>query len=212
MAFEDVKDNVKEQVKAIWARVRESDAYLQLNERYQSLSPNGQKAALAGGVAVAFLIVMAIPWTFYSGSKTSIEEYEAKRDVVRELFKVNREASGLPPAPPPIAASELESMARQTLTTARLVPEQIVSVTESPANVSGIAKTIDQTGIAVSLAKLNLKQIVEIGSELQGMQSTARMMGLEVKANAADSRYYDVVYKIVAFAAKPEVAPKKGKK
>jgi hypothetical protein len=212
MALDDVKDNLKEQAKAIWSRVRESDAYLQLSEKYQSLSPDGQKAALALSLVVGFLIVMAVPWSFYSSSQTSVEDYEVKRDLVRELFKVNRETAGLPPAPAPIGASELEGLARQNLSNARLVPEQIVGVTETPANVAGIAKTIEQTGIAVSLSKVNLKQIVDIGNDLQNMQSTARMMGLEIKASAADSRYYDVVYKIVAFAAKPDVAPKKGPK
>ena len=212
MAFEDVKDSAKEQIKAVWGRVRETDAFLQINERYQSLSPSGQKAALAGAVLVGFLIVMAIPWTFYSSSQTSVTEYEEKRDLIRDLFKTNREAAGLPPAPMMVTAGELETKARQSLTGARLAPEQIVSVTESPANVAGIAKTIDQTGIAVSLTKLNLKQVLDIGNDLQNMQNTARMMGLEIKATAADVRYYDVVYKIVAFAAKPEVAPKKGTK
>jgi hypothetical protein len=212
MAFEDVKDSAKESLKSAWGRIRETDAFLQINERYQSLSPNGQKGALAGAVLVGFLLIMAIPWSFYSASKLSVAEYEEKRDLVRDLFKTNREASALPPAPAPVSVSELQNIARQNLTTARLSAEQIVTVSESPANVAGIAKTIDQTGIAVSLTKLNLKQVIDIGNDLQNMQTTARMMGLEIKATAADPHYYDVIYKIVAFAAKPEAAPKKGSK
>jgi hypothetical protein len=214
MALEDVKDNVRDQIKAIWGRIRETDAYLQLSEKYQSLSPTGQKLSMAGVIFVGFLLVMAVPYSFYSGSQSSIEEYEGKRDTVRQLFKVNREAAGLPPAPPPVTSNDLQTMARQQLTNARLAPDQIVGVNESPANVPGIAKTIDQAGVQVSLAKVNLKQIVDIGSDLQNMQNTARMMGLEIKASAADPHYYDVIYKIVAFSAKPEALPagKKGKK
>ena len=212
MAFNDAKDSLKESLKSAWGRIRETDSYLQLSERYQSLSPTGQKGALAGAVLLGFLLIMAVPWTFYSASKTSVAEYEDKRDLIRDLFKTNREASGLPPAPAPVSAGDLANTARQSLATAHLAPEQIVSVGESPANVTGIAKTIDQTGIAVSLSKLNLKQVIDIGSDLQNMQTTARMMGLEIKATAADPRYYDVIYKIVAFAAKPDVAPKKGAK
>lgn len=216
MALQDVKDNLGEQVKAISSRVRETDGYLKINEKYLSLSPVGQKLSLIGAGLLGFLLVMAIPWAFYSGSQTSIEEFESKRNVIRELFKVNREAAALPLASPPVTASELSNMARKTLTSARLVPEQIVGVTESTANVAGISKSIDQAGIQVSVAKLNLKQIVDVGSELQNLQGptgTARMMGLEVKANLSDSRYYDAIYKIVAFSAKPEIVPAgKGKK
>jgi hypothetical protein len=209
MAIEDIKENLREQVKAVMGRVRETDLYLRLSEKYQSLSPAGQKVSIAGAVLVAFLIVMAIPWSFYSGSQTMVEEYEGKRNTVRELFKVNRETAALPIPAPPVTATDLTAMAKQSLTTARLAPDQIVGVNEMPANVSGISKSIDQAGIEVSLAKLNLKQIVDIGSDLQNLQGpsgTARMMGLEVKANMSDARYYDAIYKIVAFSAKPDAA------
>lgn len=213
MALEDIRDGLRDKLKSVWGRVRESDAYLQLNERYQSLSPTGQKLSIAGVSLLAFLLIMAVPWSFYSGSQTSVEDFENKRNVIRELFRVNREAASLAPAPPPVSASELQTVARNSLTAARLQTDQIVTVTESTSNIASIPKTIDQTGVQVSLAKLNLKQIVDIGHSLQNMQGTARMTGLEIKANVADARYYDVIYRIVAFAAKPEpLANSKGRK
>lgn len=212
MAMEGLKDSLRDQWKAISGRIRESDAYSQLNDRYNSLSPAGQKLSLIGGSLVAFLIVMALPYSFYAASQSSVEEFEIKRSLVRELFRVNREASSLPPAPAPISSGELQNIARGSLNVARLQPDQISSVTELPANLPGIAKTIEQTGVMVSLSKLNLKQIVDVGHSLQSMQGTARMTGLEIKASVADSKYYDVVYKIISFAAKPEaVAPSKGR-
>ncbi len=218
MALQDVRDNLREQLKGFASRIRETDGYLRLNEKYLSLSSNGQKLALVGSSVLGFLILMAVPWTFYEGSQSSIDDFESKRNIIRELFKVNREAAAIPLAPPPVTASELASTARQTLTSARLSPEQIIGVNESSANVAGISKSIDQAGIQVSLSKLNLKQIVDIGNDLQNLQGpngTARMMGLEVKANLSDSRYYDAIYKVVAFSAKPEALPaskSKGKK
>lgn len=217
MALEDVKENLSEQFKQIWGRVRESDAYLQASEKYQSLSPAGQTGVLIGAVLVGFLIVMAVPASFYFSSSSEIGDYESKRDTIRELFKVSREAAAIPRPPPPVTASDLTNMARTVASTARLQPEQITSVNETPANVAGISKAIDQAGIQVALAKVNLKQIVDIGAQLQNMQGTARMMGLEVKANLQDPKYYDVVYKIVAFSAKPAPVAgaggsKKGKK
>jgi hypothetical protein len=215
MALQDVKDSLNEQIKALVSRARETDSYLRLNEKYLSLSPIAQKLSLIGAAIVCFLIVMAVPWTFYASSQSSIDDFESKRNVIRELFKVNREAAAIPLAPPPVTSAELSNMARQSLTTSRLLPEQIIGVTESSANVAGISKSIDQSGIQVSLSKLNLKQIVDIGNELQNLQGpngTARMMGLEVKANLSDSHYYDAIYKIVAFSAKPDVpAPGKSK-
>lgn len=213
MALEDIRDGLRDRLKSVWGRVRESDAYLQLNEKYEGLSPTGQKLSVAGATLLAILLVMAVPWSFYSSSRASVEDFESKRNVIRELFRVNREAASLAPAPSPVSASELQTVARSTLTAARLQPDQIVTVTESTSNIASVPKTIDQTGVQVSLAKLNLKQIVDIGHSLQNMQGTARMTGLEIKANVADARYYDVIYRIVAFAAKAEpIANTKGRK
>lgn len=208
MAFEDLRDNVREQVRQISGTLQESSVFINLKEKYQGLTPTGQKLSLIGAGVASFLIVMAVPYMFYSGSQTAMEEFEEKRTVVRDLFRVTREASSIPAPPPPIAAMDLQNSARNTLNGARLQAEQIVSVNEATITIPGIPKTIDQAGILVSLAKLNLKQVVEVGHELQNIHQMARMAGLEVKANVADPAYYDVVYKIVAFSAKPEAAAK----
>lgn len=208
MAFEDLRDNVRDQLRTLSANIQESSAFINLKEKYQSLSPNGQKLSLIGAGLASFLIVMAVPYMFYSGSQTAMEEFEEKRTVVRDLFRVTREASSIPAPPPPVTAMDLQNNARNLLNGARLQQEQIVGVNEASINVTGIPKTIEQAGILISLAKLNLKQIVEIGHELQNLHQMARMAGLEVKANVSDPAYYDVVYKVVAFSAKPEAAAK----
>lgn len=210
MAFEDLRDNVRDQLRQISANIQESSAFINLKEKYQGLSPNGQKLSLIGAGFVAFMVIMAVPYMFYSSSQTAMGEFEEKRTVVRDLFRVTREASSLPAAPPPITSMDLQNSARNLLNGARLQPEQIAGVNETTINVTGMPKTIDQAGISVSLAKLNLRQIVEVGHELQNVHQMARMAGLEVKANIADPAYYDVVYKIVAFSAKPEQTGKNG--
>jgi hypothetical protein len=211
VALEDIRDNLRDQFRQIAANIQESSAYISLNEKYQSLSPAGQKASLAGAIVVGLLLVMAVPWTFYSGSQTSMEEFESKRTLVRDLFRVTREASSIPVPPPPVTAMELQNNARNALNGARLQPEQITAVNEVPVTVPGVPKSVDQAGIIVTLAKLNLKQVVEIGHELQNLHQMARMSGLEIKANVADPKYYDATYKIVAFSAKPEVTAKPGR-
>ncbi len=218
MALADIRDNLRDQMRAVAARVRETDVWLQMNEKYQSLSPAGQKASIAGVSLLFLLLVMAVPWSFYSSSRTSVEDFDSKRSTVRELFRVNREAASLPPSPPPVTGTELQNNARGALTAARLQPEQISAVTETASALATIPKSIDQSGIQVSLSKLNLRQIVDIGHDLQNLQGatgTSRMTGLEIRANVADPKYYDAIYRIVAFSAKPEPtadAKSKGRK
>ena len=208
MAFEDVRDNLKEQLRQISSNVQESSAYINLKEKYQGYSPTAQKGILAGVVALSFLLIMAVPYMFYSGSQTSMEDFESRRTLVRDLFRATREAGSLPPPPPPISSSDLQNNARNLLNGARLQAEQITGVAETPVTVTGIPKTVEQAGILVSLSKLNLRQIVQIGHELQNIHPMARMNGLEIKANVTDPKYYDAAFKIVAFSAKPEATPK----
>lgn len=208
MALEDIRDNLKDQLRQISGNIQESSTFISLKEKYQGYSSTGQKGILAGAIVLSLLLLLSVPYMFYAGSQTSMEDFEGKRTLVRDLFRATREAGSLPPPPPPISSSELQNNARNLLNGARLQAEQIVGVAETPMTVTGIPKTVEQAGILVSLAKLNLRQVVQIGHELQNIHPMARMNGLEVKANIADPKYYDAAYKIVAFSAKPEATPK----
>ncbi|MES2965598.1 MAG: hypothetical protein V4760_17080 [Bdellovibrionota bacterium] len=206
MALEDIRDSVKEQFSAVFARVRESSAFIELSEKYQSLSPTAQKGALAGGGLLAFLILMLVPWMYFSSSSDQLTQYEDKRSLVQTVYQVSREASsvGLRNSAP-IAASDFQSKAQGIVTESALQPEQMQYVSPIPAaTVPGIAKSIDQAGVEVSLKKLNLSQVIDIGYKLQSMDSRGRLLGLDIKASTTDRHYYDVIYRVIGFGPKPD--------
>ena len=74
---------------------------------------------------------------------------------------------------------------------------------KGPAS-SWIPKSLEQNGVSVAVKKLNLSQIVDIGQKLQRINTTAKMVGIQVVAQAADPHYFDVVYKLVAFNLPPD--------
>lgn len=202
MNFDDLKERLRESFQTLAGRMAESPAWNQLVEKYADLPPQGQKAALAGGAFAMTLLLLLVPSCVFMTSSTNLQDFEDKKQSMRELFRVNREVSAMPPAPQPLTIGELENRARGELNVAGLQQDQMGGVAEfdNKGQASGwIPKALDQRGVTVSVKKLNLQQIVDIGSRLQRLQSTAKLTGVEIRAQTEDPHYFDVVYKIVAF-------------
>jgi hypothetical protein len=208
--LDELKDQLKTTVQTTWERIQESEAYNQLSDKYQSLSPSGQK--VAQGVT-AFLIAAIIFYSPISQLQISSElltQFENKRVLIRDLFKTYRDASGglqMPPAP---QASELISTIQGSLQSAQLVPEQILAVDVSQAEGRLIPTSLQQAVIEVKLAKLNLRQIVDIGAQLANISQSVKVKDMFMQANAEMAGYFDVNYKLYALKVPeplPEPAP-----
>ena len=50
----------------------------------------------------------------------------------------------------------------------------------------------------VSLNQLNLKQVIDVGYQLQALAPSLKILDIDLKANATDSRYLDVIFKLVS--------------
>jgi hypothetical protein len=200
MALDNVSDRINEIFSKITGRIQESSAWNQITEKYNSLSPIAQKLSLIGASFLVILILLAIPGTFYFSSQSNLSEYEDRQALIHQLFHVTHAAAALPPSPANISSLDLQAQARNSLSAAHLLPEQIISVTDFTASIAGVPKTLEQAGAIISLAKLNLKQMVDIGSDLQLIHPMARLIGVEVKALPKDTHRFDVTYKLVAYS------------
>lgn len=224
MIIDDIKDQLAERAQALWSRVQESSAYIQLRERFENLSPNAQKGVLIGGAAFLVFIVISIPWSYFSSSSDYVTEFEEKRELIRELYQVNREATAVSTGMDPLDGSGLRDRAQNVLTESRIGAEQNLGVSDYPVGKPpadpSIPASVVQKGAEVKVAKLNLQQIVDIGYKLQTIHPSVKMTGLEVEANREDPHYFNVIYKIVTFAIpvqappapKGKIPPRKGGK
>lgn len=209
MNFEDLKEQLREQFSTLWNRIQESSAWIQLSEKFNDLTPGAQKALLASASALLALMLLAFPWMFYSSSQTLVTEFEDNRRMIRELYRVSRATKTMPS--PPAAPGDLQNLVNGHLRSPELglQPEQIRSVSPLDAqSVPGIPKALEKDGLTVSLGKLNLRQVVDVGHGLQTLHPSLKMTGLTVKASPEDHHYFDVEYQIVAVSLPPEPAPK----
>lgn len=209
MNLDDLKDRLASDANQTWERIQESAAFNQLRDRYDNLTPAMQKLTIVAVSAAVSLFVLSFPYGNLTQSKEYVEEFEGKRMTIRELLKVSRESSEVPeiPAAPPVAS--LRSNIENQIRSANLLPEQVkgMEVLENTSNL--IPKNLTEGLLQVSLAKLNIRQILDLGYQFQSISPSAKMKDMVINANREDNRYFDVVYRIVTLAvpAPPEVTP-----
>ena len=208
--LQDILEQFKQRGEELLEKIKETEAYQKISDRYESLSPQGQKATKIISAIILVLIVVYTPLSQLSNSKELIGHFESKRQLIRDLFKVYRESgsqSALPQAPTP---ETVMSMINSTLQSEQLLPEQILTVQKGTSEGRLIPQNMLSEVIDVRLSKLNLRQIVDIGARLAQLSKALKLKDMSIQAHAESKDYYDVTYKVYALnvpAAPPEPPP-----
>lgn len=207
MILDDLKEQFTAAASNIGHRIQETSAYQQLKERFDALSYSAQKMVVVGtGFFIWFLILM-IPFTWYNQSQENVTAFEERRAVIRELLKVSREASEVPPIPPAPPVETMKSDLEMRLKSANLLPEQIksIEVTQPSSNLIPAERSAGE--LTFHLWKLNVRQVVDVGTQLSRLSASVKLTAMEMIANKEDPRYFDVTYKATALAVPDLSAP-----
>jgi hypothetical protein len=200
MAFEDLRDRLQSEGKMLWEKIQESSLYIQIQERYQNLSPTMQKITLTGIAVFLALLFFNAPLSYFSASNENVSQFEEKRQLIRDLLKVSRETQDGLQMPVPPDVSSLKSQVDNQIQAAQLLPEQIKGtevVTDRSVVIPG---NLINGMLRVSLAQLNLRQIIDLGYQFQSVSPSIKMLDLQMEASAKDPRYFDVIYKMAVLA------------
>jgi hypothetical protein len=204
VAFEDIKDQIKDRLIELRGKIEENPAFNTLRERYEILSPNAQFGVKAGAAVFVLLLLIYFPYSFFSASNDNVALFNEKRTLIRKLLRASRTATEGGNVENPPTAGQLIENVRGDLSSFSLLPEQIgdISVLAPDALGGRYAPNneIEQEGIGINLKKLNLKQVLEIGHRLQNGAQGVRLVGLEVRAGSPDPHYFDVLYKLARFS------------
>lgn len=206
LGLEDVKERLSSEASALWEQLQESSLYQQLRDKYENLSPVMQKLVLFGGIATLIAMLSSVPAGFFSNSNDSITSFEDKRNLVRDLLKVSRDANDAPDIPVPPDMNALKSRIEANLLQAQLMPDQNGGVQIVSENSTLVPSTMSQGVLKVSLAKLNLRQVLDLGYQIQSISPSVKMLGMEMTANLLKPQYFDVVYKVMALNV-PQLTP-----
>ena len=220
MNLDDLKDRFITEGRQVWERIQESGAYNQMRDRYENMTPSMQKLSVVGVAAAVSLLILSIPYANLSQSGDSVTEFEGKRMTIRELLKVSRESSDVPNIPQAPSLDMIRANIEGQIKSANLLPEQVKGTNVSQASSPLIPQSLTEGALDFVLAKLNLRQVMDLGYKFQSISPSVKLKDITLTANASDTRYFDVVYKVVALAVPaappppaPEEAPKgRGKK
>ncbi|MBC7464972.1 MAG: hypothetical protein H7256_03180 [Bdellovibrio sp.] len=217
--LDELKDQLKATGQRIGTAIQETEGYQKLQDHYQSLNPSSQKMAWVGGIVLAAGLVLFYPLSQISNSQALMVSFEEKRNLIRDLFKTYRESSAQASIPVPPAVEILKSSIDTIINGANLLPEQRVGTIESTVEGRLIPQSLVSHVLEVKLAKLNLKQIVDIGTSITGISPSVKMKDLVITAHSTDTRYFDVTYKLYSLNVpeptpeplpEPEIKTKKG--
>ncbi len=202
MAFEDLREQLKERASETLAKVQESGAYNTLRENYESQTPTVQKAITIGGIVFAVFFVLMFPYAYISSGSDSLTAFEENRELIQGLLRASRSANEAPPLPPPLSPDTLRSSVERIVRDNGLLPDQTAPLADIPQDVykSYAPGGVLHTAVDIPLKKLNLMQVIEIGNFLQnGLGPGIKLMGVEVVQSAGQTHYYDMNLQVVSF-------------
>jgi hypothetical protein len=200
MNLDELKERFSSEFTQVSERVQESTIYNQLRDRYENMSPAMQKMSIVGGAALVSGLILSIPYSYFSQSSTYVGEFEEKRSTIRELLKVTRESAEVPNINPAPSSDSLRANIENQLKNANLLPEQMRGTQAAATGSQLIPKNLTQGVMEVNLAKLNLRQVIDLGYQIQSINSSVKVTDMVMTANKEDNRYFDVVYKLVSLA------------
>ncbi len=192
-SFDDLKEKLVSDARVTWERIQESGAYNQLRDRYENMTPAMQKLTLVGGVALVSLIILSIPYGKYTRSTEYVGEFESKRMTIRELLKVSRESSDVPQIPQAPSMDMIRNNIDNQIKAANLLPEQIKGTEVQENNSNLVPKNLTEGLLQVSLAKLNIRQVLDLGYQFQSINPSVKMKDMVMTANREDNRYFALV-------------------
>jgi hypothetical protein len=197
--LEEIRDQLKEKFAELIEKIKETDLYQKGDEKYQSLTPSGQKVTRYVSVLFILFALLFYPMSQLQVSHDLVAEFEVKRDLLRDLFKTYRESSSALSLPQPPQGGELVSQVQTMLSTAQLLPQQIVSVGVIEADGRLILPKLVNSVVAIQLSSLNIRQAVDIGTQLSNISASVKVKDLEMTATEGKTGYFDVTYKLYAF-------------
>jgi len=193
-------EKLRDQARDLWTRIQETSLFMSLRERYEALSARVQKAIILAGSLIAIIFLLSFPYSYISSSQNSLSSFEENRELIRGLLKASSSLKEPSPLPPEISSDDLSSLITRSLEEFHLVPEQVGGVQAIADKLTNLVPDqVKQTGISLTLKKLNIKQIVEISHRLQTLNPGTKVIGMDIKANAT-SHYFDVIYRIASFS------------
>jgi hypothetical protein len=209
MLFEDQIEQGKEYLENLSSRVQESSLYIQLSDRFNSLSPSFQKFVIVFGLGLFIVLLISAPLANYHESVENMTAFEERKTLTQKVIDYNKNSSSQNPAPKRYNASELSREVKSLgkSYSINLLDNQISVSSEN--NPKKLITSAQQSNFKVKVDKANINQITALAYSIQKMNTSLILQGLEFKANSENPAYFDSSIEVANLHVKParEILP-----
>jgi hypothetical protein len=209
MIIQNIGETLKEAYQNFLAKLEENATYNTLKEKFDSLTPQLQKLIMGGALTFVLIMLFMFPYGYYSSSKDFDAQFNEKRQLLRELLRASR-ISTVETAVNTFDRNEIENQVRQMLGSFALLPEQfegVVDLNEDSMGPSLAPAEIKSINVGAQFKKLNLKQMQEIGYRLQNIDTSVKLIGLDLQADKDNDHYFNVLYKLSGYFLNENAEP-----
>jgi hypothetical protein len=197
MNIDDIKEKLKTEWQTSVEKLNDSPSVIQIKDKYENLSPLMQKLTLWGGALVIFLCALAIPYSWHSASQEHVDTFLYRRGLIRDLLKAKRDSQSAPQIPVPPSVDTLMSISKDIADRVQLLPEQIIGITRVDEETAGLRADLTQGLVQIRVGQLNLRQIVDMGHQLQSISPSVKLKDLTIEEVTKSPGYFDVSYKLL---------------
>ncbi len=209
MAFENLRDQLKEQWADLSAKFHENPSINNLREKFESQTPVVQRAIIVGTCIFCALILLSLPYGYWSSSSDYMSQFDENRDLIQGLLKVSRIAKTTSPLPPPMDTNTLRARVDTILKSNQILQDQIGEFQDIPRPAvpsKMVPAIVQQNGVAFQVKTITVNQLIQLSNAIQNMGPGIKLMGLDLVQSANQTHYYDVIFKLVHFGLSNEVA------
>ncbi len=198
-AIRNLIERLVETFKNAAASQQESKYVIAIREKYQELSPTGQRITLWTSIAIVTMMVLYFPASNLMDAMDQSEAFNQRRQSLRELLKVVRDASSSPSMRPVPTEPILKSQVDGQLAQMKIRPDQIKN---QPGQVPPGFGKVATTQVGYKLERVTIRQVIDAIFAIEQGDVATKVTDLQVNADSKDPHYYNAQFNVVSFGPK----------
>ncbi len=196
--MESIKNFLKRAYEILYYKIEDSVFYNILVEKYENLDLHYQKWIHKGFLIFGGLMIILIPLSFFFASIQKTEEFQFKKTLVNQMIQTPSSVREISP----LNAVQWNEKINQVISQLSLSNDQNVKISPHRPSLSQIPKSLkDLTHIGkkIQIEGLNIQEVVDIGYALDQMDSSVKLIQLQVQQTPLLTHYFKATYFVFLF-------------
>lgn len=216
MAFEELSENLLEQLLITKSRIQESRLVNSFNEKFSSLSTRMQTVVIIFFCVLVGFLILLYPLNKYKNSLTFESSFEKRKDLTKNIISYAKKRSSQSLDPKRFNPSSFQSEFADLSQKASLLDSQYSISPGMGKKSKFLPRGAEEINFKVSTTQLNLTQAINVAYGIKNLSDSILLDGISVKASSkragqslgldedVSGNYFDVDYFVSNFYVKPE--------